>query len=110
MKVFVILTEQDRTQAWSYTTLNFLFNYPVFRSPLNYLVRYLPGHHPNSQIYMLMTSPVADLKNGPLSLLVKNLTNLNIKYLNVDSFIEGTPLETLWRKGDIASSQYLVSI
>ena len=89
---------------------NLTYEILLLRSTLNYLVHYLTGHHPNSQIYMLMTSPVANLKNGPLSLLVKNLTNLNIKYLNVDSFIEGTPLETLWRKGDIASSQYLVSI
>jgi len=39
----------------------------------------VPGHHPNHQIYMVMTSPFVSLHEaGPLSRLVRNLTNLQV--------------------------------
>jgi hypothetical protein len=56
-----------------------------------------------------MTSPFVDQRIGRLSSLTRNLTNLQVKYLNVDSFVEGTPLERLWKNDVILSSQHLVS-
>jgi lactosylceramide 4-alpha-galactosyltransferase len=56
-----------------------------------------------------MTSPFVDQRIGRLSSLTRNLTNLQVKYLNVDSFVEGTPLERLWKNDVILSSRHLVS-
>ena len=94
------MTKIGRKSKW---VLNTSVKFPLSKNVC------FSGHHPNQQIYVVMTSPFVDQKTGRLPSLTRNLTNLQIKYLNVDSFIQGTSLESLWQNDVIISSRHLVS-
>ena len=41
--------------------------------------------------------------------LVLQYSNIRIKYINIDAFLEGTPLHTLWKESHIQTSDFVIS-
>ena len=55
-----------------------------------------------------MTSPYIDV-NRLTNQLIDKYVNIHIKYVNINSFLDGTPLHMLWRESRIQKSDFLVS-
>ena len=68
-------------------------------------------YHLNNQIYVIFTSPIVQLKHksDPLLKIIQSYDNVHMKYLNIGSFVQDTPLRDLWNDSSIQSSNYLVS-
>ncbi len=65
-------------------------------------------HHPKSAVYFLTTSPTVSYRGAIVDMLAQ-YPNINVKYLNFEAFLMGTPLEAIWRDGRLEGSKYLLS-
>lgn len=61
-------------------------------------------YHQDQNIYVLMTSPM--IQDPNMAQLQSTYKNINIKYINVQSFIKGSPLENLWDQEAIQNSDF----
>ncbi|CAG0902009.1 unnamed protein product, partial [Cyprideis torosa] len=64
-------------------------------------------YHPNSKIFLLMTSEFLVL--DPSSLSVLQIKNVNVAYLNLKDFFEGTALDSWFHSKERRSSPHVVS-
>ena len=61
-------------------------------------------HNPNSQVYVILSSG-SKLKS--IQKLFKNeINNVHFVKVNIDSLVVGTPVEDLWKSGQIQSTKY----
>ena len=58
--------------------------------------------------YVLMTSPYIQHLQVTNEL-IQRYTNIHVKYINIKSFLEGTPLNTLWKESRLQTSDFVVS-
>lgn len=64
-------------------------------------------HHPNSSLYLMLTSNVIDWQPPASSL--ATYYNFHVRHINVESFISSSPLKPLWTLRRIQKSKYLIS-
>ena len=64
-------------------------------------------HHPNITVYMLFTSPL--INRNQVKEMMSMYSNLQPRYLNLDSLFSGSPLAQLWLSGQVHSSKWPVS-
>ena len=55
-----------------------------------------------------MTFPFIEA-DGVTNELVDRYSNIHIKYVNIDTFLEGTPLHILWKESRLQTSDFVIS-
>ena len=65
-------------------------------------------HHPNTTVYLVLTSPVV-APASPLLPLVAAYPSVRPTYLDLDTLLGSSPLAELWRSGGVHASSYPVS-
>ena len=64
-------------------------------------------HHPQSTIYLLLTSPI--LNSTLLMEMMTKYSNIQPRYLDLDTMFAGSPLSQLWLSGQVHRSRWPVS-
>ena len=64
-------------------------------------------HHPNTTVYLLLTSPYLNSKQ--IMEMMTMYTNIQPRYLNLDTLFSSSPLSHLWESGQVHNSNWPVS-
>ncbi|XP_055297569.1 lactosylceramide 4-alpha-galactosyltransferase-like [Sitodiplosis mosellana] len=68
-------------------------------------------HNPNRTVFVLFASTVgfpAEMQPATLAVLRSNFTNIHFLNVNIDTFVEGTPVQKFYHSGKLFTSKYLI--